>query len=43
MQLCKLRDACASAAQRFDLERRENENGVFALLGADWLRCAVRG
>mmetsp|Transcript_75374 Transcript_75374/g.137760 ORF Transcript_75374/g.137760 Transcript_75374/m.137760 type:complete len:519 (+) Transcript_75374:54-1610(+) len=36
-------DQLVTAIQRFDLEALENENGIFGLLGAEWLRLTVVG
>lgn len=36
-------DGLVTAIQRFDLESLENENGIFGILGSDWLRFTVVG
>eukprot|EP00747_Dinoflagellata_sp_TGD_P171040 gnl/TRDRNA2_/TRDRNA2_204084_c0_seq1.p1 gnl/TRDRNA2_/TRDRNA2_204084_c0~~gnl/TRDRNA2_/TRDRNA2_204084_c0_seq1.p1 ORF type:complete len:346 (+),score=53.19 gnl/TRDRNA2_/TRDRNA2_204084_c0_seq1:99-1136(+) len=36
-------DDYVTAIQRFDAEKLENENGIFAVLGADWVRFTVLG
>jgi len=36
-------DEYVSAIQRFDASTAENENGVFSVLGAEWLRFTVKG
>ena len=36
-------DGYVSAIQRFDGSRHENENGVFGVMGQEWLRFTVKG
>lgn len=36
-------DGVVTAVQRFDSSSWENENGVFAVLGAEWLQLTVKG